>query len=157
MANTLILRSEDEIINKLNFKPYRSVVERRVERFLPAEDEAQQKQIATPWGEELTAIAGDYLVGELDTPPESQWPVKADIFEMTYVLTRDGFCVKRALTQLVPLVDVVGGNPDQEVTVDTLEGFVSVRAGDFYLALGVQGEIWPYPEDKVKNVMVLVE
>ena len=76
---------------------------------------------------------------------------------MTYVLTREGFCVKRALTQLVPLVDVVGGNPDQEVTVDTLEGFVSVRAGDFYLALGVQGEIWPYPEDKVKNVMVLVE
>jgi hypothetical protein len=40
------------------------------------------------------------------------------------------------------------------VTVETMEGPVTVRAGDFYLAKGVQGEIWPYPKEKVENALV---
>ena len=153
MKKTVLLTSEDAIIKILDFKPYRSIVERRVEHFLPAPDEPQDIEIATPWGEFLTANAGDYLVSELDTPPEDKWPVEAGIFEKTYMLTRLGYCVKRALTYLVPLIDAVEGNPNQEVNIETLEGIVSVRAGDFYLALGVEGEIWPYPKDKVSTVM----
>ena len=156
MTNKIILKSEDEIIKELNFKSYRSIVERRVERFMPAPNEPQDIEIATPWGESLTANTGDYLISELDAP-DDQWPVEPDIFETTYMITRPGYCVKSALTHLVPLVDAVDGDPDQEVAVDTLEGQVSVRAGDFYLALGVQGEIWPYPKDKVEKVMALSE
>ncbi|MBT3188429.1 MAG: hypothetical protein HN736_14010 [Anaerolineae bacterium] len=157
MSNTVLITSEDPIIKTLNFQAYRSTVERQVERFLPAPDTPQDIEIATPWGEFLTANAGDYLVSELDTPPGDRWPVEAGIFEKTYMLTRPGFCVKQALTYLVPLVDAVNENADQEVVVETLEGMVSVRAGDFYLALGVEGEVWPYPKDKVGSVMALVD
>ena len=157
MDSTILITSQDAIIKKLDFKPYRSTVERRVKRFLPPPDALQDIELATPWGEFLTANAGDYLVSELDTPPEDRWPVEAGIFEKTYVLTTPGHCVKKALTYLVPLVDTVNGDADQEVTVKTLEGLVSVRAGDFYLALGVEGEIWPYPKGKIGTVMALVE
>ena len=157
MNEPILLKSNDPVIKTLDFKPYRSVVERRVQRFLPSPDEPQDIEIMTPWGEYLTVNSGDYIVSELDAPPEDRWPVEASIFEETYVETRPGYCVKRALTMLVPLVDTTGGDPDQEVVVETLEGLVSVRAGDFYLALGVQGEIWPYPQEKVGKVMALVE
>ena len=157
MSDSVLLTSQDPIIKTLDFKPYRSTVERRVERFIPPPDALQDIEIATPWGEFLTANTGDYLVSELDTPPGDRWPVEAGIFEKTYILTRLGYCVKRALTYLVPLVDAIGGNSDQEVVVETLEGLVSVRAGDFYLALGVEGEIWPYPKGKIGIVLELVE
>ena len=127
----VVIKPTDPILNELDFKPYRSTVERRVERFLPIQGEPQAIEIKTPWGGFLTANAGDYLVSEMDTPPDDRWPVEAAIFEKTYVMTRPGHCAKRALTYLVPLVDAVGGNPELEVTVQTLEGLVSVRAGDF--------------------------
>ena len=157
MSEPILITSKDEILKSLDFKPYRSTVERRVERFEPPPGFPQDIEIATPWGEFLTANTGDYLVSELDSPPGDRWPVEAGIFEKTYIITRPGYCVKNALTYLVPLVDAVEGNSDQEVIVKTLEGLVSVRAGDFYLALGVEGEIWPYPEDKVSRVMALAE
>lgn len=157
MSKAIVLKSTDPIIKSLNFKAYRSLVERRVERFAPAPNQPQSMDVETPWGESLTAVAGDYLVSELGSPPDDRWPVKADIFESTYIETHPGYCVKSALTMLVPLVDAVNGNPNQSVIVETLEGSVSVRAGDFYLALGVQGEIWPYPKDKVTKVMAPVE
>ena len=157
MSNPVVLTDKDELIKRLNFKPYRSIVERHVERFMPAPDEPQNIEIMTPWGESLTANAGDYIVSEMDAPPEDRWPVEADIFEKTYMITRPGFCAKNALTYLVPLVDVTEGDPEQKVAVHTLEGVVTVKAGDFYLALGIKGEIWPYPKDKVENVMIPVE
>lgn len=157
MSKEILLKSNSPILEKLDFKPYRSVVERHVERFMPAPDEPQDIEIKTPWGEYLTANAGDYLVSELDTPAEDRWPVEASVFEKTYVETRPGYCVKRARTMLAPLVDVTGGDPDAEVNVETLEGLVSVRAGDFYLARGVEGEIWPYPKGKVGTIMSPVE
>jgi hypothetical protein len=58
-----------------------------------------------------------------------------------------------ALTELVPLVDVTGGDENEMVTVYTLEGPETVRAGDFYLARGIYGEIWTYPKEKVQSVM----
>ena len=156
MSEPILIKSNDPIIKTLDFQPYRSIVERRVERFKPAPNEPQNIEVATPWGESLTANAGDYIVSELEGPPGDRWPVEASIFEATYLETRPGYCVKSALTMLVPLVDAVGGNPNQSVVIETLEGTVSVRAGDFYLALGVQGEIWPYPKDKVEHVMARV-
>jgi hypothetical protein len=39
------------------------------------------------------------------------------------------------------------------VTIHTLEGVDTVRAGDFFLAKGVKGEIWPYPKAKAAEIM----
>jgi len=58
---------------------------------------------------------------------------------------------------LVPLVNVTNGNEECLVTVETVEGPETVRAGDFYLARGIQGEIWPYPKEKVAEVMMPAE
>ena len=78
------------------------------------------------------------------------------IFEESYVIIRPGYCVKKAVTLLVPLTDITD-DADQKVTVVSMEGDETVRAGDFYLAKGIQGEIWPYPKEKIKDVMVPVE
>ena len=152
MDSAIELTSRDFILEKLNFTPYRSMVERHVERFLPGPDEPKRKEIATPWGESLTAKPGDYLVSELDSP-DDRWPVDGEIFEKTYEIIRPGYCVKRALTYLAPLTEVTNGDEEQLVKVYTLEGPETVKAGNFYLARGVHGEIWPYPKDKVDNVM----
>ena len=152
MKEPIELTTLDPIIDRLDFKSYKSTVERRFERFLPGTGEPKEKEIPTPWGESLTAKAGDYLVSEMDNP-DDRWPVEAEIFESSYEIVRPGVCVKKALTQLVPLVDVTGGDADQLVTVYTLEGPETVRAGDFYLARGIHNEIWTYPKDKVTSVL----
>jgi hypothetical protein len=54
---------------------------------------------------------------------------------------------------LVPLTDLTDGDEDQMVTIHTLEGVDTVRAGDFLLAKGVKGEIWPYPKEKAAEIM----
>jgi hypothetical protein len=152
MSKPLFITSRDPILESLNFKPYRSKVERRVIPFFPAPHEPQSMEIDTPWGTQITARKGDFLVSEVDTP-EDRWPIDAIIFEESYVITRPGYCAKKAITLLVPLTDITG-DPDREVTVETLEGNETVRAGDFYLARGIKGEIWPYPKDKVDDVMM---
>lgn len=151
----MIITSADPILATLNFKPYRSKVERRVVPFLPAPDEPQTLEINTPWGAQLTARKGDFLVSEIATPNDF-WPIDPVIFEESYIITRPGFCVKKAVTLLVPLTDVTG-DPDRKVTVVALEGRETVRAGDFFLAKGIKGEIWAYPKEKVKHVMVPAE
>lgn len=156
MANPIELTSLHPILEQLKFKPYQSTVERRFERFLPGPGKPDRKEIATPWGESLTAKAGDYLVSEMDNP-DDRWPVDAEVFENSYEIVKPGVCKKKALTELVPLEDVTEGNPDQMVTVYTLEGPETVRAGDFYLARGIYGEIWTYPKDKVQGVMKPVD
>jgi len=108
--------------------------------------------VKTPWGAILTAKKGDFLVSEVDTPND-YWPIDPVIFEESYILTRPGYCAKNAVTLLVPLTDVTNGDPDQMVTVVSLEGPETVRAGDFFLAKGIKGEVWPYPKDKVDDVM----
>ena len=152
MTKYIELTSNDPILESLNFIPHRSTVERRFERFQPKPGEPDQLEVPTPWGESLTAKAGDYLVSEMEAP-QDRWPVNAEIFEESYEIVRPGVCVKTAITKLVPLMDVTGGDADQMVTVYTLEGPETVRAGDFYLARGVRGEIWTYPKDKVEEIM----
>ncbi len=152
MKEPVVLMPDDPVLKTLNFKPYRSMVKRRVEPFIPREDQPQTMDVSTPWGSKLTARRGDLLVSELDKP-DDVWPIDADIFDETYIIISPGLCVKRAVTLLVPLIDVTNGNEDQMVTVHTFEGPVTVRAGDFLLAKGVKGEIWPYPKDKAAKIM----
>ena len=152
MAKHIELTSKDPILKTLNFKPHKSMVERHFERFLPKPGEPDKMEVPTPWGESLTAKAGDYLLSEMDDPDDS-WPVDAEVFEKSYEIVRPGVCVKTALTDLVPLVDVTDGDADQQVTVYSLEGPQTVRAGDFYLARGSHGEIWTYPKKKVPDMM----
>jgi hypothetical protein len=156
MSDPLIISSSDPILSRLNFKPYRSKVERRVVPFLPGPDEPQSMEITTPWGGQLTARKGDFLVSEVATPNDF-WSIDPVIFEESYEIIRPGFCVKKAITLLVPMTDLTGGDADRGVTVNTLEGPETVRAGDFFLAKGIRGEIWPYPKDKIKDVFVPAE
>jgi hypothetical protein len=155
MNEPFVITSDAPILSTLNFKPFRSKVERRVVPFLPAPNEPQFIEISTPWGAQLTAKKGDFLISEITTPNDF-WPINPVIFEESYAITRPGYCAKKAITLLVPLTDITG-NPDQQVTVVSLEGPETVRAGDFYLAKGVRGEVWPYPKHKVKDVMVPAE
>lgn len=109
-------------------------------------------EINTPWGAQLTARKGDFLVSEVATPND-YWPIDPTIFEESYVMIRPGYCVKKAITLLVPLIDFTG-DPDREVTVISLEGPITVRSGDFFLAKGIKNEIWPYPSEKIDDVMM---
>jgi hypothetical protein len=121
---------------------------------LPGPNEPQVIQVRTPWGAELAAKKGDYLVSDVGKPGE-RWPVGKEIFEDTYIITRPGFCMKNAVTELVPMIDLTNGNPDQIVIVETLEGPETVRAGDFYLARGIKGEIWPYPAQRMTGTLMM--
>ena len=156
MEEPLVVSPKDKILERLDFKPYRSIVERRVLPFLPVSGEPQTMEIRTPWGVELTARRGDFLISEIETPNDF-WPIDPQIFEDSYIITRPGYCIKRARINLVPLIDLTDGVADRLVTIETVEGPETVRAGDFYLARGIKGEIWPYPKEKVKEVMVPVE
>jgi hypothetical protein len=152
----IVITTTDPKLRSLSFKPYRSKVERRVIPFVPGPNDPQTMVVKTTWGSELTAKAGDFLVSETDTP-DDYWPIDPAIFDESYVITRPGYCVKTAVTLLVPLTELTGGDPDRMVTVVSLEGPETVRAGDFFLAKGVKSEIWPYPKEKVEDVMTPVE
>jgi hypothetical protein len=152
MTDPLVLMSDDPVLNSLNFKPYRNMTLRRAVPFLPAENEPQSMEVATPWGSKLKVKKGDFLISELDKPNDA-WPIDALIFDETYLIIAPGLCIKRAVTLLAPLTDLTDGEEDRMVTVHTLEGPETVRAGDFLLAKGVKGEIWPYPKTKVKEKM----
>ena len=152
MKEPVVLLPDDPILNSLNFKPYRNMIPRHVVPFVPGDNEPQTMEVPTPWGSKLTVKKGDLLVSELDKP-DDKWPIDARIFDETYLVTSPGFCIKRAITLLVPLTDVTNGDEDQMVTVHTLEGTETVRAGDFLLAKGVRGEIWPFPKAKAAKIM----
>jgi len=128
MVEPLVITSNDSILATLNFKPYRNKMERRVIPFLPGSDEPQSMEINTPWGTQLTARRGDFLVSEVDTPNDF-WAIDPGIFEESYVIVRPGYCVKKAITLLAPLTDITRGNADQLVTVVSLEGPETVRQG----------------------------
>lgn len=152
MSEPIVITSDDSILRTLDFRPYRSKVERRVIPFLPGPGESQTLEVNTPWGAQLTAKYGDFLVSEVDKPNDF-WPIDPGIFEESYVIIRPGYCVKKAITLLAPLTDITN-DPDRQVTVVSLEGPETVRAGDFYLAKGIKGEVWPYPKEKINEVML---
>lgn len=156
MSKELVITPNDSILETLKFKPYRNMVERRAVPYLPSADEPQSMDIDTPWGVQITAKPGDILVSEVDNPND-YWPIDPVVFEESYTITRPGYCIKKAITLLAPLTDLTGGDEDKLVTIETMEGSETVRAGDFYLAKGVKGELWPYPKEKMEDVMVPVE
>lgn len=156
MQEPIVLNSDDPILQTLNFKPYISMVKRKVTTFAPDDDEPQTMEVLTPWGASLTAKKGDLLVSEMDAP-DDVWPVDAEIFDKSYMIIEPGVCIKRAVTMLVPLTELTHGDEDRMITVNTLEGPETVRAGDFLLAKGVKGEIWPYPKEKAAEIMRPVE
>jgi hypothetical protein len=114
---------------------------------LPRPGEPNTIEVPTAWGDTLTAKAGDYLISSIDAPGD-HWPVDAEIFEGSYEITGSNSCVKTAVTELVPLTYITG-DENQLVTVHTLEGPETVRAGDFFLARGIKGEIWPIEIKKI--------
>ncbi len=155
MTTLMEIRAGDDIIEHLPFKPYRNSIERRAMQFLPGPDEPQSTNIQTPWGETLLCKFGDYIVSEMNAPKD-RWPVDREIFEASYLELEPGSYVKRPLTYLVPLTNITA-DPNQQVVIYTMEGRVTVRAGDFYLARGIQGEIWPYPKDKAETSLILAD
>lgn len=152
MSEPILLTSDSPILDTLNFKRYRYITTRRVKPFLPKPDEPQTMEIKTSWGAALTVKNGDMLLSELDSP-NHVWPVDSEIFDATYEIIEPGLCIKKATTLLVPLKDVTQGNEEALVTVESLEGAETVRAGNFYLAKGIKGEIWALPNEKVEMVM----
>jgi hypothetical protein len=156
MSEPIVLKSDDPLLKRLKFKPYRNTAQRRVAAFMPTDDQSQTMDIVTPWGSTLTAKKGDLLISELDKP-DDMWPIDAQIFDETYLITAPGFCIKRGITFLAPLTEVTANDEDQMVIIHTLEGPETVRAGDFLLARGVKGEIWPYPIEKAAEIMRPVE
>ena len=151
MSESLEIRSTDPILVQLKFKAYHSVFERRVIPFMPSRDEPQTLDVDTPWGATLNAHAGDFLTSEVEAPND-YWPVDPQIFEESYLIIRAGYVVKKAITWLVPLTDIAH-DPDRQVTIHSLEGATAVRAGDFFLAKGVKGEIWALPKEKVAKMI----
>jgi len=153
MNGHLVVTSQDPILKTLDFKPYRDSAERQFFRFWPEPDESQILTINTPWGAQLTAKKGYFLIVDQNAT-DDVWPIAPEIFNESYILTRPGFCRKTVPTYLVPLTDLTEGDKNQLVTIHTLEGAEIVTAGEFYLAKGIKGEIWPYPKEKVGNVMM---
>jgi hypothetical protein len=156
MHEPIILTAEDPRLQTIAFRPYRSTVLRRAEPFRPASEEPQEMAVNTPWGETILAEPGDYIVSEIDRP-EERWPVDRETFEKSYLEVEPGIFAKRSLVDLAPLVDLTGGDPHQMVTIQTMEGDVTVRAGDFYLARGMLGELWPYSKEKADSTLVPLE
>ena len=132
------------------------MLRRRVIPFNPTVDQPQTMEIDTPWGAHLVIKKGDFLVSELHAP-DDKWPVNPEIFDASYIIIGPGFCIKSAVTLLAPLTDLTDGDEDRMVTIHTLEGVETVRAGGFLLAKGVKGEIWPYPKEKAAEIMKPVE
>lgn len=157
MRNPLEIRSDDEILSNVKYTIYGYKGIRRAKQFLPESDESQTQEIQTPWGGTLTAKRGDYLVSDAANL-EDNWVVESEIFEQSYQEEEPGTGVfkKHAAVALVPLTELTGGDPDQLVTIHSLEGALTVRAGDFHLARGVKGEVWPFPNEKVgENLYVM--
>ena len=148
----MVIKATDPRLAKLGFHNFYNASERLAEQYMPGPQEPQTIDLKTSWGAVLTAKKGDYLVSSVQDPSD-RWPVEREIFEESYMFIRPGYCIKKAVTQLAPLVELTDGDPDQMVTLETLEGDLTVRAGDFYLARGVKGEIWPFPKEAIRNLV----
>ena len=146
MEPKLIVAGDKEL-EGLNWKAYRQreKILRKAVQFLPGPGEEQELHLDMGDGVSLVAKEGDYLVSPLEQP-EYRWPVDERIFLESYVQVDDDTYYKDAITYLVPLEDLVDSDVDQLVTVRTLEGDETLRAGDFYLAKGVKEDIWPIPK-----------
>ena len=152
MTKPIEIKSDDPILKKVKFKIYSYKDKRVARQFNPDPDEPQTQELKTSWGDTLTLKRGDYLVSDVNNP-ENAWPVEREVFERSHQETMPGTGLfkKISLVSLVPLTVFTEGNPDQLVTVYTLEGQETVPAGKYHLAKGIKGEIWPYPNEKIES------
>jgi len=151
MIETINIKSDDSILKHIKFKVYSYKDERVAKQFMPDPDEPQTQELQTSWGDTLTMKKGDYIVSDTTNPGDS-WPVEKDIFEKSHEETvpGTGYFKKVSLVSLVPLTIFTDGNPDTLVTVHSLEGPETVPAGNYHLAKGIKGEIWPFPNNKIE-------
>ncbi len=158
MINPLVIRSDDKILSSVKYTIYGFRDKRVAKQFLPKPDEPQTQEVHTSWGDTLTAKRGDYFVSDAGNPEDS-WIVERKIFEQSYQEEEPGSGIfkKIAAVALVPLTELTGGDPDQLVTIHSLEGALTVRAGDFHLARGIKGEIWPFPSEKVDEDLYVMD
>ncbi len=157
MGANIEINPNDEVLAQAGFKYYCYKDTRLARQFLPTSEEPQTQEIAVPWGDTLIAKKGDYIVSDAKDPSNS-WPVAKEIFEQTHEekVPGSGIFKKTAIIALVPLTEFTEGNPDQLVTIHSLEGEYTVRAGDFHLARGIKQEIWAYPSENIpKNLVAL--
>lgn len=152
MDTSINIKSDDPILKNIQFEYYGYRDRRLAKQYLPEPDMPQTKSIQTPWGFTLTAKRGDYIVCDAANPDDT-WTVDREIFEQSHSEEEPGSGVFRkvVMVALVPLIAFTGGNPDQFVTVYSLEGPQTVRAGVFHLAQGIKGEIWPFPSEKIEK------
>ena len=157
MAKVLEIKPNDEIIKTVRFTNYGYKDKRHARQFLPQSEEPQTREIQTAWGDTLIAKRGDYFVSAEDNPND-RWIVERKIFEQSYKETQPGTGLfkKLATVALIPLTEFTQGDPDQMITVHSLEGELTVKAGDFYLARGIKGEIWPFPVEKVRQSLYVI-
>ena len=151
-----IITSESPILSSLHFVPVQSPIEHRVVPFLPGSDEPETTGITTPWGETLTARKGDFLVSEMDTP-DIYWPVDPVVFGEMYTITRPGFASLKTSTHLVPLSDLTGGDPNQDVTIQSFTGPQTARAGGYYLARNTERKLWFIPNGEAIRYLGIAE
>jgi hypothetical protein len=154
MNEPIEIHSDDDSLKKVQFKIYGYKDKRVAKQFMPKPDEPQTKELEVPWGDTLTMKRGDYLVSSADDT-KNQWPVEKEIFEQSYTEEEPGSGIfkKVASVGLVPLTEFTNGNPEQLVTVHSLEGPETVPAGRFHLARGIKGEIWPFPNNEIEKVL----
>lgn len=155
MSPILRIQSDDPILDRLSFVTYRYRPRpvRQAAQFLPRPDQPQTITLTQPNGLKLTAERGDYLVNALGSM-HHRWPVRKDIFEQSYRAIRPGYYVKHATVELLPLTQLTEENPDQRITIVSIEGEETVRAGDYYLARGVNKELWVVTRKSIGKTIV---
>ncbi len=155
MSDPVVLRSDDDVVRNAKYTIYGYRDRRIAKQFLPAPDEPQTFEIEVPWGGTLMGKTGDYIVSSADDPTDS-WPVERDIFEKSHKEEEPGSGIfkKTATVAMVPLTEFTNGDPDQMVTVFSLEGAETVPAGRFHLARGIKNEIWVYPSHKIVENLI---
>jgi hypothetical protein len=155
MSKTIVLHSDDDSVKNASYTIYGYRDRRAAKQFLPSPDEPQSFEIEVPWGGTLMGQRGDYIVSSADDPTDS-WPVERDIFEKSHEEEEPGSGIfkKTASVAMIPLTEFTNGDPDQMVTIISLEGAETVSAGKYHLARGIKNEIWAYPSHKIIENLV---
>lgn len=108
-----------------------------------AEQIKEPREVKVAWQDEpLQAKAGDYVVSSGD----EQWPVDKDLFESTYAKNADGKYEKTATIMARPM--------ERDFEVESLEGPVQGKAGDYLVQGTTSGEAWLIKKEDFEKTYV---
>lgn len=93
----------------------------------------------------LHASINDYII----TNGNDTYPCKPDIFEKTYDYVKDDIYQKKVIV-------IKAYQTDEEKIIDTLEGPVIAKVGD-YVVTGVNGEQYPIEEETFNNLYDIIK